>query len=925
MNGSLRRGRTALQRYVAAGLCGFVLCVFSGCGIREYIPFLPDTKYVDYGGGHKLTRAEAAYLRRIRDLHTALQINPRDAVAWLTLGELLREKGDYQGARQCYLKARRLDGNLAAVHFGMGVLALREERFTEALEDLRKARKLNPDDARIRRAIGVALRESNEPRKALTALDAALALDNEYTAAYLDKARVLYSLRRYRDAEKVCRKALAHIPKPVGPPKQESSGLLESFVPDSWLAIFGGEADELYTETRPETAKAEAAFDLALCLKAQGRLREALSALGVAEAAAPFDPAHTDVQLLKSRLQEALGNHQAATATLKLLQGERPNLPELPKRLARIYEKQGLHNKAAAARMAAAHLDHADRELQEEAVQAARASGRIDLVVAGYERLIRIAPDDPRYRRALARACEKIGLPRRAAAAWRELLRLQPNDLYANRRLGFLYADQPGRQGSAVLQFKLVLKKRPDDAEVRLRLAELLIAAHNYQEAEKHVKLVVKQQPDNAKAHQYLGTFYGRARRRRAAAEEFRKAVKLNPKLAVAYLNLAKVLREQYRLEEAIAPLRKYLELKPEDDEARLLLARTLRDADDRQGAAEVYAELAERRPDNVLVRLRLADLQAALGKTRQAFGLVESVIEKYPASVPALRLAARLYAKGKRPLRELYCRKRLLKLLPNDLESLRRAALLCEELRDYRAALEYHCALGKTGNAEAWRRAARLQKKLGHLKDAVASCRAAVKADPNDVTARLLLAEYLRETARAEKASAVKKRAWRKEALRCYDEIIARQPKNTDACLNRAGLFSETQNLSRAQLQYEEIIGEYARTKKPTAKSRAAAVAAHVGLGIVLRKRRKFAAAEREYKRALKLAPDSVLANYNLGLLYDFYLKKRDEARRCYRRYLEGGGDYELLPSNSPARPPKPAAQTTPAGKKPSAAAPKA
>src|SRR5208283_2597753 len=160
-------------------------------------------------------------------------------------------------------------------------------------------------------------------------------------------------------------------------------------------------------------------------------------------------------------------------ATLQLLRADFPEMAEIPKRLAALYQKTGQPQLAAKTRLEAAELDQSDRELQEEAAKNAAQLKDTARLIAIYERLVRIAPEELRYRRQLAQAYDDAGIAREAALAYQEVVNRAPEDLAARRRLAFLFAGLPGFQGRAVLQFKQYLQTNPNDAEVHRRLGEL--------------------------------------------------------------------------------------------------------------------------------------------------------------------------------------------------------------------------------------------------------------------------------------------------------------------------------------------------------------------------------------------------------------------------------------------------------------------
>jgi Flp pilus assembly protein TadD len=61
---------------------------------------------------------------------------------------------------------------------------------------------------------------------------------------------------------------------------------------------------------------------------------------------------------------------------------------------------------------------------------------------------------------------------------------------------------------------------------------------------------------------------------------------------------------------------------------------------------------------------------------------------------------------------------------------------------------------------------------------------------------------------------------------------------------------------------------------------------AARTDLGVLLRRRGEFDAAESHYLACLEYQPDFQAAYLNLGILYDLYLGRLNEALAAYRQY---------------------------------------
>ncbi|HYG76424.1 MAG TPA: tetratricopeptide repeat protein [Planctomycetota bacterium] len=838
--------------------------------ISQSLPFMPQSKYVMVGG-RRLTRAEVAYYQKIKDLSYATKVNPRDAVAYNAIGELFQKKGNYSLAKDLYYKALDIDDTLSEAHHSLGRICIYESRWTEAADHLNKAKKLSPDDARIRHRSGQVKIGMGRIDEALREFDEAIALDNEYTPAYLEKAKVLYELRRYAEAAGLCRTALNNIPKadPTAKAKTSRGKIIDRVMPLT------------STDDEPQkTWRQEAAYDLALCLKAQGQIREALAALVQAEDA----PAgRLDVQILKSKLLDASGDTQLAITTLMMLRKEFPETAEIPKRLAKLYQKTGQNDLAAKTRLEAAELDHSDRELQEEAARYAEQQKDGSRAIAIYERLVRVDPEDLRYRRALAKAYDGAGINRQAALAYQEIVNRVPDDVTTRRRLGMLFADLPGFQGRAILHFQRVLERNPRDAEVNRRLGELFLQAGNLAEAERFIKQTLVYAPRDAEAHMNLGSLYGTQQRFEDAIQKYKDALAIDPKLNKAQLNMAKVLLGLGRREEAIAPLRAHLAAEPLDEKAMNMLASTLRDLGRREEAIKEYEAINALKSGDLDSNMQLATLQKDLGQQRAAVGIYESILEKSPANVDALREAGRLYTELDMPLRAIFCWQRLLALKPGDLEGQSRLAAVYKSIGAEDAALAAYESVGKAGDADAWRHLAAMRVKRNEKPLAREALRQILKIKHQDIEARRNLAALLSEIDQPDEREEALK-----EAIKLYQEILELDATDNRARLNLANLLSECNHLSEAQEQYDTILRD-----KPDHTG------ALVGLGVVWRKRSRYEKAVDTYHLALKADPKLKVAHYNMALIYDFYLNDRAKAQIHYERFIELGGDPSKLPEN--------------------------
>jgi tetratricopeptide (TPR) repeat protein len=165
----------------------------------------------DFKAGFGLGKSTASL---VLDLQSTLRANPKDGHAWTLLGlayeQRARESGDpsyYTRADGALHRALALDSRDALAVGGLGSLALSRHRFREALALGRRARGLNPYDARNYGVVGDALVELGRYDEAFNAFDTM----NRLRPSLSSYARVSYGrelLGRTADAIQAMRLAV---------------------------------------------------------------------------------------------------------------------------------------------------------------------------------------------------------------------------------------------------------------------------------------------------------------------------------------------------------------------------------------------------------------------------------------------------------------------------------------------------------------------------------------------------------------------------------------------------------------------------------------------------------------------------------------------------------------------------------------------
>jgi tetratricopeptide (TPR) repeat protein len=227
----------------------------------------------------------------------------------------------------------------------------------------------------------------------------------------------------------------------------------------------------------------------------------------------------------------------------------------------------------------------------------------------------------------LAEAAEhhRAGRLEAAEIIYRDLLRQNPDDMTALRRLGLL-AIETGHPRDAARLLRRAVELAPDFRAAWIDLARAELDSHELESAVTSARTAVTLDPQRAGAHIALANTLARAGRTHEAIAAYRAAQALRPDHPGVYLGLGNALKTIGRQPEAIEAYRTGIRLQPDYAELYWSLSnlKTFRFAD-----AEV-AEM-ERRLVDPQIRVDAAmHLSFALGKAHEDRGDYPRAFELY-------------------------------------------------------------------------------------------------------------------------------------------------------------------------------------------------------------------------------------------------------------------------------------------------------
>lgn len=156
------------------------------------------------------------------------------------------------------------------------------------------------------------------------------------------------------------------------------------------------------------------------------------------------------------------------------------------------------------------------------------AAGRTQEAIAVLVKGKEMSPGDAQLNVYLGTAKSRVGLLNEAEDAYRQALRIQPENQEALSRLGIVLMQQ-GKLGDAVTVMERSLYLKPDDSPTLAALGETLLRHGDYAAARKYLAQSLDRDPTNGPAHYHLAVALSWLSRPVEAREQVQLALNLDP------------------------------------------------------------------------------------------------------------------------------------------------------------------------------------------------------------------------------------------------------------------------------------------------------------------------------------------------------------------------------------------------------------
>lgn len=295
----------------------------------------------------------------------------------------------------------------------------------------------------------------------------------------------------------------------------------------------------------------------------------------------------------------------------------------------------------------------------------------------------------------------------KAAEAYREQIRQQPDSVLAQERLGNLYFHAG----------------RDDDAITAYREASYLGSV-------------------NPEVYYNLGQLYERRNQIDEAVVAYKRTIERQHTHADARLRLAEIRMERGNAQEALEQYTEYLRLNPANTAVQLKLAQLHQQNKRPDLAEQVYKSALATAPSNPEVNRELAALYRDQGKNKQAIEHFSRTLEVQKDDADSRNALIAIYVKEKKYDKIEKLLQEAIDLNPDDPVNYYKMGLMQDFNKQYDQAIDsYKKAIElKPDNARAMNALGRVYMKTGRLAEAREMLQAAKEVDPSMEEASLLL-----------------------------------------------------------------------------------------------------------------------------------------------------------------------------------------
>ena len=197
--------------------------------------------------------------------------------------------------------------------------------------------------------------------------------------------------------------------------------------------------------------------------------------------------------------------------------------------------------------------------------------------------------------------------------------------------------------------------------------------------------------PSKSRPYTYAGVAHAKNKNLKEAHSNLSKAIMLDPSDIEARYNISVLYMEIDRYDLAEAELKSAIESRPELKESYIALAELYAKTDRVSDAADILTKADRVWPENLIIRLKLATAWAKSNRFKEAEAEYKWVLKRAPLATAAINGLGNIYMIQRKYSLALSYYERAIELRPDEPEAIYNAALILEELGDFKRAMEFY------------------------------------------------------------------------------------------------------------------------------------------------------------------------------------------------------------------------------------------
>ena len=467
-----------------------------------------------------------------------------------------------------------------------------------------------------------------------------------------------------------------------------------------------------------------------------------------------------------------------------------------------------------------------------------------------------------------------------------------------NAAVGYLeygrFLSYAARPAEAEAQFIKATEVESKNIEARESLAEFYLAQRKLDRAENAYKQLVEAQENSAESRLQLADFYVAARREDEAIRIFNEIITERPEYARARYRLGEIYLERRENAKVLEQTVELLKINDNDAEALMLRARVRLQENKTEDGVRDLEEVLKKQPTQKDALFYMTQARLALGQIEQAQAFIGDLEKYHPNFLKTKLLKIQASFAGGEPETALRQANELLGALKNSYPNQETDALTLEELRVR--------ALTARGLAYL---------ELGKLPEARTDLQTVLNQSPKSSAAMVNVAKVAVAGKNLSEASAL------------YEKALTADAKNFDALNGLVNIFIKQKQFEMATARVNRVIEAAAQTEfLPalhylnaniyTAQNNAGAaevelkkameiddayLPAYSSYAAMLIARNDADAAVEQYKKIVEKKPSAAI--YTLIAMLEDARNNTPEAEKHYRRALEIAPDSPIAANN--------------------------